>query len=201
MTEETTVPSAVKKPRVNSKGQKELDRIDDHFDTLQQDIKSMNLDDMKNAPILEAEPQTKLSSKELNNSAEVYLKPERMIGDRQKFNEKFQKDWEFDKEYVRFIAEHKEIVGEDIEIWTHKYGGKGAEFWRVPTNKPVWGPRYLAEQIKNCQYHRFVMQNHTTNSDGMGTYFGAMAVDTVVKRLDAYPAEKRRSVFMNTSGF
>jgi len=58
----------------------------------------------------------------------------------------------FQKEYVQFIAENKEIIGETIEIWTRPFGGMPAEFWKVPVNKPVWGPRYLAEQIKRCYY-------------------------------------------------
>lgn len=77
-----------------------------------------------------------------------------------------------------------------------------AEFWRVPTNKPVWGPRYLAEQIKGCVYHRLTMkQNVITESSGYGQMYGALAVDTTVQRLDARPVTKRSSIFMGAGGF
>ena len=34
---------------------------------------------------------------------------------REKFNENFRATYEYDKEYVQFIAEHKELIGEKIE--------------------------------------------------------------------------------------
>jgi hypothetical protein len=100
------------------------------------------------------------------------------------------------------IAENKEIIGETIEIWTRPYGGMPAEFWKVPCNKPVWGPRYLAEQIKRAHYHRLTMQeNRIVGSDGMGQYFGSMAVDSTIQRLDAMPVSTRKSLFMGSSSF
>lgn len=148
----------------------------------------------------ETEPQTKLSGLEMNKN-EVYLKPERIIGRQDKFNENFRKHYEYDKELVRFIAEHKEIIGEDIEIWTGKYAGVPCEFWRVPTNKPVWGPRYLAEQIKRCSYNKFVMRDHIVEKSHIGQMYGTMAVETKIQRLDAHPAKETTRVFMGASGF
>ena len=49
-------------------------------------------------------------------------------------------------------------LSEKIEIWTRPYGGIPAEYWEVPSNKPVWGPRYLAEQIKRARYHTVAAQ-------------------------------------------
>ena len=40
-----------------------------------------------------------------------------------------------------------------------------------------------------------------TAGDGYGQYYGAMAVDTIVQRLDAHPVTKRKSLFMGASGF
>ena len=40
-----------------------------------------------------------------------------------------------------------------------------------------------------------------SGSDGMGQYFGSMAVDTTVSRLDAIPVSTRRSVFMGATSF
>lgn len=172
------------------------------FDEFDNNIKQMTLDRSNEAPKQEHEPQTKLSSKELNNSHEIYLKPVKTIGRRDKFNENFRNQYNFDKELVRFIAENKEILGEDLELWTGKYGGVPVEFWRVPTNKPVWGPRYLAEQIKNCKYHRFIMRDSVvTEQGGYGQMYGSMAVDTTVQRLDAIPAKQVSRVFMGASNF
>lgn len=172
------------------------------FDEFDNNIKQMTLDRSNEAPKQECEPQTKLSSKELNNSHEIYLKPIKTIGRRDKFNENFRNHYNFDKELVRFIAENKEILGEDLELWTGKYAGVPVEFWRVPTNKPVWGPRYLAEQIKNCKYHRFIMRDSiVTEQGGYGQMYGSMAVDTTVQRLDAIPAKQASRVFMGASNF
>jgi len=77
-----------------------------------------------------------------------------------------------------------------------------AEFWKVPVNKPIWGPRHLAERIKGCRYHRLVMsETVSTGSDGVGQYYGAMAVDTTIQRLDALPVSSTKSVFMGAHSF
>jgi hypothetical protein len=179
---------------------KEIDKLQKQCDAFDESIKELTLDRMNQAPTEEVEPQTKLSSKEIENAKRTYLKPDRLIADGQKFNEDFRKQWEFDKEYVQFIAEHKELIGETIEVWTHPYGGVGAEFWKVPTNKPVWGPRYLAEQIRRKSYHRLRMdENRITNSEGAMTYYGAMVVDTKIQRLTAEPVSSRKSIFMGAA--
>lgn len=199
MTEEKRGPG---RPKGSGSVEKELDKAQEQFDAFDQNIKDLTLDRMNAAPKQEVEPQTKMSSADIAKSKEIYLKPTKTIGCRDKFNEAFRKDYEFDKEYVQFIAENKEIIGETLEFWTRPYGGMPAEFWTVPVNKPVWAPRYVAERIKGCKYHRLVMQqNVSTGSDGMGQYYGAMAVDTTVQRLDAIPVTSRKSIFMGAKGF
>jgi len=179
----------------------ELDKLEKQFDALNENVQNLTQDRMNMAPKVETEPQAKLSSSEIEKSKEIYLKPNRSISSNQKFNERFRENWNFDKEYVQFIAENSEDKGGLIEIWTRPYGGLPAEFWLVPTNKPVWGPRHLAEQIKRCCYHRLTMENKTTNSDGVGQYYGTMAVDNTVQRLDARPVSTRKSVFMGAHSF
>ncbi len=182
--------------------QKELERAQEQLDAFEKNVKDLTLDRMNEAPKMECEPQTKLSSKEIANSKDIYLKPERIIAARDKVNSAFQDKIIFCKEMVHFIAENREIIGEDIEIWTRPYGGMPAEFWRVPTNKAVWGPRYLAEQIKRKFYHRLVMkQNVVTETNHAGQMFGALAADTTIQRLDAYPVSSRKSVFTGANGF
>jgi len=191
-----------KKPKVTTSAEKELDKAQKQFEAFDDSIKKMTLDRMNEAPKEETEMQTKMSQNEIAKSKDIYLKPDKTISSREKFNETFRAAWEFDKEYVQLIAEHKEIIGETIETWTKPYAGVPAEFWKVPTNKPVWAPRYLAEQIKRCNYHRLKMDQTTlTSGDGYGQYYGAMAVDTVVQRLDAHPVNKRKSIFMSGTGF
>lgn len=195
-----------RKPRVQ---ETELDKVQKQFDAYDDQVKQMTLDRMNEAPKQELEPQTKIAQAEIDKSKEIYLKPERSIGpgvnpktgEREKFNEKFRESYNFDKEYVQFIAENKEIIGEAIEAWTKPYPGMNCEFWKVPVNKPVWGPRYLAEQIKRCSYHRLVMQQANVAADGMAQYYGQMVADETRQRLDAIPVSQRRSVFMGSRSF
>jgi hypothetical protein len=186
------------KPKVQ---ESEMDKLEKQFDAFDTQVKELTQDRMNQATKLEMEPQTKLSSSEIEKSKEIRLKPSRSIGSGQKFNEKFREAWNYDKEYVQFIAENNEAKGDMIEIWTRPYGGLPAEFWQVPVGKPIWGPRHLAEQIKKCTYHRLMMQQSVTNSDGVGQYFGSLAVDTTVQRLDARPVSTRKSVFMGAANF
>ncbi len=192
----------VSKPAANnSEAKKELDKAEKQFDAFEQNIKDLTMDRMNAAPKQESEPQMLVSQADRERMKETYLKPFKSISCRDKFNEKFRGQYEYDKEYVQFEAENKELIGETIEIWTRPYGGMPAEFWQVPTNKAVWGPRYLAEQIKRKSYHRLVMQNTVSNADYAGQYFGSMAVDTTIQRLDARPVSSRKSIFMGSNNF
>ena len=195
------------KPQVSSSfAQKELDQAEQKFKEFDDKCKELTLDRMNAAPREEQEPQTKLSQKQIDNSKDIYLKPKRSIGSKEKFNETFRSEYEFAKELVYFTAENYEVVGETINMWTKKFPGQPAEWWEVPVNTPVWGPRYLAEQIKGCSYHRLTMEEsartgNIAGTDHMGTYTGNIIVDSVKQRLDANPASKRKSVFMGASGF
>lgn len=186
--------------KVNSESAKELEKVKNQFDDFDKQVKDLTHDRLNAAPKEETEPQTKLSSKEIEKSKDVYLKPHRTLTSKEKFNEKFREDWNFLKEYVNFIAENKELIGENIDLWTKPFPGIPAEEWIVPTNKPVWGPRYLAEQIKRKSYHRLTMQEQQLSNmgeiGGMGQMYGKLVVDTTVQRLDANPVTKNKSVFM-----
>ena len=187
------------RPKVNSAGEQELERVEAQFHEFDKQVKDLTLDSMNKAPKVETEPLNRLSQKDIENSGDIYLKPIRSIGSKEKFNEDFRNDYNFAKEYVRFIAENKEIIGETIELWTKPFAGLPAEYWKVPTGKPIWAPRYVAERIKGCSYHRLVMQQSQTSADGMGTYFGNLVADTTVQRLDALPVSTRKSIFMGAN--
>lgn len=189
-------------PKVTSSGEKELEKCDKQFKEFDDQVKSMTLDRMNMAPKQDVEQQTKMSQADIEKNNSLYLKPIKSIGSREKFNENYREEYNHAKEYVNFTAENKEIIGEAIEIWTKPFAGMPAEYWKVPVNKPVWGPRYLAEQIKRAYYHRLTMNQHTTTgADGMGQYYGAMAVDSIVQRLDAIPVSNRKSIFMGANAF
>jgi len=189
------------KPKVNSNAQKELDRAEKHFEQFSSEVKNLTLDRMNEAPKEELEPQTKLSSKEISKSNIPFLKPKKTVSCKEKFNEAHRADYEFAKERVNFVAENNELIGETIDIWTRPFPGIPAEEWEVPTNKPVNGPRYLAEQIKRCTYHRLVMQDRVVSTASEGSYTGQMIADTIKQRLDAHPVSDKKSVFMGASSF
>lgn len=188
----------------NSLAAQEMDKAEKQLDTFTDQVNQMTLDRMNQAPKLETEPQTKLSQNEIARAKDIYLKPIRSIaGAKEVFNENYRASWEFDKEYVHFTAENKEVIGETINLWTKPYRGIPAEEWKIPVNKPVWGPRYLAERIKKCSYHRIRMEESkgVIGSDGFATYMGQMAVDHTIQRLDAMPVSSRKSIFLGASGF
>jgi hypothetical protein len=187
--------------QVKMSNKKIIEQAQKQAEEFETQVKDLTLDRMNQAPVQETEAQTKLSTKEIDRSKEIYLKPVNSIGDGQKFNPEFESEWNFASEYVQFIAEHKELIGESIELWTHPFGGKGAQYWRVPTNKPVWGPRYLAEQIRRKCYHRLVMQETASpgnmiGNDGTAAYYGKIIADTTIPRLTAEPVSNKKSVFM-----
>lgn len=185
-----------KKPKIQDS---EINKMEDQFDAIDKNIKNLTLDKMNEAPKEETEGP-KIARADIDKMPEHYLKPSRVIMSGQKFNEAFREAYEFDKQYVQFIAENNES-GDMIEIWTRPYGGMPAEFWQVPVGKAVWGPRHLAEQIRKRSYHRLSMENRPTQSDGVGQYYGTFTVDKVIQRLDARPVSSRKSIFMGAQGF
>jgi hypothetical protein len=191
------------KPKASSSfAQRELDKAESQFQKFNDEVKEMTLDRMNEAPKEEKDPQIKISAREAERAQIVFLKPSRTVSCTEKFNEKFRKDYEFAKERVLFTAQNNEIIGETIELWTKKFAGQDAEFWNVPVNTVVEGPRYLAERIKGCTYHRLSMKEHkVTSQDSVGSYYGQMVVDNVLQRLDAHPFEQKKSIFMGASGF
>ena len=193
------------KPKnINSAAERELDKVGKQFDEFDKQVKEMTMDRMNLAPKEESEPQTKLSQKEIAATKNNYLKPHKTLGVpfKEKFNEAFRDDWNFSKEYVQFIAENKELIGETIEMWTKPFPGVPAEFWQIPTGTPVWGPRHLAEQLKKKIYHRLVMKEDViTERSGAGAMYGKMVADTTIQRLDAQPVSSRKSVFMGEDKF
>jgi hypothetical protein len=191
------------KPKAkNSESAKELEKAEKQFDAFDQNIKDLTVDRMNMSSKQDMEQQTKISQKDLEKSKDIYLKPKRTIGCRDKFNEDYRDQYNFDKQFVHFIAENKEIIGEAIDIWTRPYAGMPAEEWEIPVNTPVWGPRYLAEQLKRKFYHRLTMENRgSSGSDSAGQYFGTMVVDTTIQRLDAHPVSARKSIFMGANTF
>lgn len=173
------------KPKVNSESQKQLDKAEEHFEAFDAQVKSLTLDHMNKAPVLELEPQTKLSSREANKADAIHLKPLRSINSKEPFNEKYRAEHTEAWKYVRCIVENNEIIGEAIELWTKRFAGDSAHFWRVPVNKPIYLPRHLAQRLSECKYHRLIMdQSQISSADGLGTYMGSMVVDQTKHRID-----------------
>jgi len=181
----------------SSFAEKELDKAEKQLEAFDENVRSLTLDRMNMAPKLETEMQTKVSQNQLAKSNDIYLKPHTSIGSRERFNEDYRKEYEYAKEYVQFIAENKMIIGEIIEMWTKPFAGMPAEFWKVPVNKALWAPRYVAEKIKRAKYHVLSMRDTVTENMGaVGQMYGTMAVDSTVQRLDAHPVGNTRSIFM-----
>jgi hypothetical protein len=176
--------------------QSQIEQAEKQFDQFKDSCDALTLDRMNAAPKQDLEPQTKLSQKDKDKLNDVYLKPSNWSRSPEKFNERFREEYNFAKEYVQFIAEHNELKGDTIELWTKPFPGVPAEFWKVPSNRPVWGPRYLAERLTKCQYHRLKTENKPTFTEGGNTFYGDMVVDTTINRIDARPVSSHRSIFM-----
>ena len=179
------------RPRVDSDGQKDLEKVEQQIETFKTDMKAVNVDP-NNRDSFEGEPQTKLSNREAQKMDAPYIKPIRAINSKEPFNEKYRKDWEYKWQYVKCIVENKEIIGEEVETWTKKFAGDPAHFWKVPVNKPVYIPRLLAEQLASCSYNRLMMQDASPSNlgisgGGVGNFIGALQVEKTVHRIDARP--------------
>ena len=127
------------RPKLNREGQEELDKVEQTLDSFSESMHKVASDPANKPKAQEVEPQTKLSQREIADSKDIYLKPLRYIASKEKFNERLREKYEFAKEYVYFIAENNEVVGEEIETWTKNFPGVPAEFWRVPVTNRYGG--------------------------------------------------------------
>jgi hypothetical protein len=188
-----------KKPNI---APNQMDKLEKQLDAYNEQVQALTLDRMNEAPLKEVEQQTKLSQKELNKKPDIYLKPINSVRSKEPFNELFRDEWNHLKEYVHFIYENYEVIGEQLDFWTKPLQGIAAERWFVPANKPVWGPRYVAEQISRCKYHRLKTVDAPTGPEQNGvTHYGTMVADTTINRLDAKPVRQSTNVFMGATAF
>jgi hypothetical protein len=178
-------------PKVNSDGQKELNKAAEKLDHFQEKAREFN--PFTGLTNVEAtEPQTKLSTREANSLDAIYVTPirsvKRPVGGKDKatifWDEKYRQQHDEDWKYVKCIVENNEMIGEAVECWTAKWGCDPAHFWKIPVNKPVMIPKLLAEQLSKCQYHRLRMAD---NAEKMNYVNSSLVADHVVRRIDARP--------------
>jgi len=184
-----------RKPRIKSESQKQLENVEKQLDSFTEQVKEAVSERSLKPVNMDYEPQTKIAQADLAKKKEIYLKPIRSISSKEKFNEKFRAAYDFAKQHVQFIAENHEIIGESIELWTKPFAGMPAEEWKVPVNTPVFGPRYLAEQIARKYYKRLKTEDRPVTVEGGITYTGQLVIDTTIPRLDARPVQSHKSVF------
>ncbi len=146
-------------PKVNSKGEQELKKAEERFEKFEAQVKTLtDVDELNKSPLVESEPQTKLSTREAEKADAPYIKPSRSISSKEIFDEKFRKQRDAAWKYVKCIVENNEIIGEKVQKWTKKFPGEPAYFWEIPVNTPIYLPLFLAEELSKCTYHRLVMQ-------------------------------------------
>jgi len=63
------------------------------------------------------------------------------------------------------------------------------------------GSKISSRQLKRCSYHRFSDATDLHTNGSLWQYYGQMAADTTIQRLDAIPATKRKSIFMGANSF
>lgn len=181
-------------PRKPNVKQDELNHAEKQIDNFSNEIKESLSNVPSSLPVEEKEPQTKLSKKEIKKNNGFYLKPKRTMypsphpktGKIETFNEKYRKDYEYQKEYIQFVAENKEIIGETITLWTKPFAGVPAEEWDIPVNKPIWAPRYVYASIRRCRYTRMIMEEKPISDEGGFQYYGKMVATSRLERLSAY---------------
>ena len=105
----------------------QMEKLEKQLDAYNENVQALTLDRMNQAPLKEVEEQTKLSQRELAKKPDVYLKPINSIRSKEAFNETFRGEWNHAKEYVHFIYENYEVIGEQLRIRPDSHpGSEGA---------------------------------------------------------------------------
>ena len=179
-----------KQPRLRSaEANKELDKVAGQFEKIEQGISAMAKEDITKIPRQESESQTKLSKKEIDRFDAPVIKYVKAFAPAKKsvLPDKWKAQRDHDWELVKVICENKEIIGESIELWNHKWPGDLWTFWVIPTNTPVYIPRTVAKQIHECHYLRRVMKDKAETWFDEGVGLGA-AQTIKVNRLECTAA-------------
>lgn len=186
------------RPRVNSEGQRELEKVETQLIRTVEETKKIDpLSAREKLKHIEHDEQTKLSTKQLQDNV-IVLKPTKyLMAVGQKFNEDFRDDYNYAKQYVQFVYEHQEEKGSTLEMWTKPFPGVPAELWLIPANKPISAPRYVKEQIERMNYiTRKYVEKAEIGSDFMGTYHGVLEAETVQDRAITRDIPKTKRVFI-----
>lgn len=162
-----------------SKSEQQLQKAEQSFEKFSSDLKDLQTN---KAPIAETEPQTKLSNREAAVSEAPYIKPNRAIFSKEKFDEKNRALRDEDWKYVRCIVENNEIHGESVQFWLKKWPGEPAHEWIIPANKPVQIPKFVAEHLASRSYVRYVMEENRNVKEGDLTH--SMVVKEIRHRID-----------------
>lgn len=178
-----------RKPNISSRSEQELNKAEKQLEKFTDQVKSLTIDEVSKAPVVEKEQQTLLSKREANAKEAPYIKPNRSIHSKEKFNEKFREDYENGRKYVKCIVENNEIIGESVQFWIKKWPGTSAEEYTVPVNKPVYIPRYVAEHLASRSYHRLVMQDKQPHEIVEGEPMGTMVAKETKHRIDCRTTE------------
>lgn len=171
------------RPKIQSSSQKELDKADQEFKEFNERAKELTPDPFNREEIKSFEPQTLFSKKEVEKAYVPELKPTRTMGRTGNFNPDHKKVYDESWQRINCIVENHEIIGDTVKTWTARWGCDPAYYWEVPTNKMVSIPRFLAEQLGRCKYHRMVMEDSANSADGRGTYYGKMSISQTIHRI------------------
>lgn len=185
------------RPKVNAEGQKELSVVENQIKDIQEKNQSLDYDQRLAAPKNEIEQQTKIAQSEIDKLPEIYLKPKRSFPPREKFNEKFRDEYNYQREYIQFIAENYEVIGESVDFWIKKFPGTPCEEWVLPVNKPVWAPRYVKERLEECGYTVFKASQSLKTQEGIN-YEGYLEIQERKNRLNARDISKKKNIYMGS---
>lgn len=134
-----------------------MKKLEKTIDDLENSLNKLTVDEIKNTPVTEPEPQTLLTNKEIADSMNIrYIEPIRKLQPFGTCPQQLKKDRDHDWEYVKAIYENYDDIGECAEFWLSKYPGDPDCLWRIPANVPVFVPRMVAKHLSEIQkYHIF----------------------------------------------
>jgi len=182
-----------RRPRfLESEKNKEIEKVDLQIDALTQQMSALDQDTINKAPIRETEPQTLMTKAQEKYTDAPVIKPTKSMSAVGKPIPKQAKARKEGWEYVKVIAEHNELIGENIELWINPFAGDPCSYWEIPTNKPIYIPRFLAEHLATRNYHRLKMQDRPAtqltaemHSDGMASQpSGQFVAKETIRRID-----------------
>lgn len=152
---------------------KDLENIAKKTAELTEEMSQLTVDKINEIAPEPTLDELKLTAKQkASDEGVIFVEPKRKFKGLGKLPEKLKREHARAWEYVKGIYENYVVNNEPVRFWHNgDFPGDPDCLWEIPSNKPVYVPRFIAKHLEECQkYHQFTSIAATSEPAPMNDY-------------------------------